>query len=358
MSAEAPRRVLVCDDEPALRHLMSEALAASGVACVSCPLPDRAWDLASVTDFSAYVVDLVYHDVPEGFELIRRLKADARTAGRPVVAVTGFGQGRAQEAREAGADLTLEKADFRRVGVPFLLKNSAPAAGPAPDSTEVLIVEDDEAILDLFRLGPREPGLSFRPAATVEEGWKLLVTRQPEALVLDRNLPDGDGLDLCRRVRRRAATSETVIVVMTADRTVADSQSWYAAGADTCLAKPDGLVRLGATIKALLRRRGPTSPANFRLGPHARLDRARRRLLVDGRAPVKLTPRQLGFFQLFEVTDFVSRRAAAAGAEIRCSDAGEELALNAFLFRLRKKVKETGVEFVTVRDEGIQIRLP
>lgn len=359
MNAAPPSlRVLVCDDEPTLRHIFSSRLKEAGIAAVTCPVPDRAWDLAVAGPFSAHVVDLVYHGHPEGCELIRRLKSDPRTASAPAIAVTGFGAIRLDEAQAAGADFVAAKTEFRESVIPYLLEHAVPVSGAPPPPAEVLVVEDDEGLRDLYALAPEDAELAFKTAPDLREAWHLLVTRQPEALVLDRTLPDGDGLSLCARARRLPYLRETAIVVLTADPALGESERWYAAGADMCLTKPASLTRLAGSIKGLLRRRSPNQPARVALGTRSTLDRVRRRLLIEGAAPVKLTPVQTAFLELFDLQEVVSRHAALAVTEIRSEPPGDELALNAFVHRLRRKIPDGEKALVAVRSEGYRLSLP
>jgi two-component system response regulator MprA len=120
---------------------------------------------------------------------------------------------------------------------------------------KILIVEDDAAVRNslarALRLEGYEPELH-------EEGLTAIKSLQmaaPDAIILDLQLPDVDGVEICRRVR---ATGDTTPVLMvTARDAVDDRVAGLDAGADDYLVKPFDLAELFARLRALLRRRGP-----------------------------------------------------------------------------------------------------
>jgi two-component system response regulator MprA len=120
----------------------------------------------------------------------------------------------------------------------------------------ILIVEDDAAVRNslarALRLEGYEPELH-------EEGGSAIRSLQlsaPDAIILDLQLPDVDGVEICRRVR--ASGDATPILMVTARDAVDDRVAGLDAGADDYLVKPFDLAELFARLRALLRRRGPS----------------------------------------------------------------------------------------------------
>jgi len=120
---------------------------------------------------------------------------------------------------------------------------------------KVLVVEDDPAVRSslsrALRLEGYEPELHEAGATAI----RSLQVSAPDAIILDLQLPDIDGLEICRRVR--ASGDPVPILMVTARDAVDDRVEGLDAGADDYLVKPFDLAELFARLRALLRRRGP-----------------------------------------------------------------------------------------------------
>ena len=122
---------------------------------------------------------------------------------------------------------------------------------------EVLLVEDDQRLARALSLALGDAGHSVRVAGTVQEAHVRLREREPDVVLLDLGLPDGDGLALCAAVR----THSTVpIIVVTARSDSTDVVAGLEAGADDYVSKPVVGSELSARIRALLRRTGKDEP--------------------------------------------------------------------------------------------------
>jgi two-component system response regulator QseB len=122
-------------------------------------------------------------------------------------------------------------------------------SGPA-----LLLVEDDAKLSAmLVRLFEAE-GYDVRTASDGHTGLHLALTADPDVVVLDRRLPDGDGLDMLTRMRSGGLTAP--VLVLTAYATTADRVAGLDAGAEDYLVKPFEIDELLARLRALLRRPG------------------------------------------------------------------------------------------------------
>src|SRR5438270_1152956 len=121
------------------------------------------------------------------------------------------------------------------------------------DMTEVLVIEDDEAISDLLRRGLTYEGYKVSVANDGTSGLLMARDAPPDIVVLDLMLPGLDGLEVCRRLR---AADDVPILVLTARGTVSDRISGLDSGADDYMVKPFSIDELLARVRALLRRRG------------------------------------------------------------------------------------------------------
>jgi two-component system, OmpR family, response regulator MprA len=124
-------------------------------------------------------------------------------------------------------------------------------------SAQVLVVDDDLAVLSALRRSLTLDGHEVLTAEDGEEALSCLSSTTPDLLILDVMLPGIDGFTVCRRVR---GTCEMPILMLTARDTVPDRVEGLDHGADDYLVKPFAIDELLARVRALLRRH-PT-PAN------------------------------------------------------------------------------------------------
>lgn len=119
------------------------------------------------------------------------------------------------------------------------------------EKQSILIVEDDEDLAEGICLSLCSDELEFVRCGTVLEAKKQLAEASFQLLILDINLPDGSGLELCREVRR---SSRVPIALLTAKDMELDIVAGLECGADDYITKPFSLMVLRARIRALLRR--------------------------------------------------------------------------------------------------------
>jgi two-component system, OmpR family, alkaline phosphatase synthesis response regulator PhoP len=118
----------------------------------------------------------------------------------------------------------------------------------------VLLVEDEESLASLVEAYLVQEGFSVVAAGTGEAALKAVATGAIRLVVLDLNLPDMDGVDVCRRIRARSAVP---IVMLTARDEESDLLVGLGAGADDYIGKPFSPKELVARMKAVLRRAEP-----------------------------------------------------------------------------------------------------
>src|SRR5687767_4629792 len=103
---------------------------------------------------------------------------------------------------------------------------------------QILVVEDQPATSDLIAEVLKEAGYEVKVVDTLAKARADVGRAQPELLILDRNLPDGDGLDLCRELREGEKTASIPLLILTAKKAVEDRVSGLKGGADDYLTKP------------------------------------------------------------------------------------------------------------------------
>jgi two-component system KDP operon response regulator KdpE len=154
--------------------------------------------------------------------------------------------------------------------------------------TAVLVVEDEPQMRRFLRASLGAEGYRVLEAWTVADGLRQVTAEHPDAVLLDLGLPDGDGLELVRRVRE---WSGVPVIVVSARGREEDKVAALDAGADDYLPKPFGTKELLARLRVALRharsRAVPASPV-LEVGA-LRMDLERREAAVAGRE-VRLTP--------------------------------------------------------------------
>jgi two-component system KDP operon response regulator KdpE len=145
----------------------------------------------------------------------------------------------------------------------------------------VLVVDDEAQVRRFLRAALTSRGYRL------VEAEQLATSHNPDVYLLDLTLPDGDGVDLARRLREWTAAP---IVVLSARGREEDKVNALDAGADDYLTKPFGVNELLARLRVALRhaQASPEQTAILEAGP-LRIDLARREVTVDGRE-VRLTP--------------------------------------------------------------------
>lgn len=116
----------------------------------------------------------------------------------------------------------------------------------------VLIIEDEIQIRRILKNALEDEGCHISEAGSVKEGLRQVGATNPELIVLDLGLPDGDGIGFIEEVR---TWSDTPILILSARFDEKDKVAGLNAGADDYLTKPFGVSELIARIKALLRRK-------------------------------------------------------------------------------------------------------
>jgi two-component system KDP operon response regulator KdpE len=159
----------------------------------------------------------------------------------------------------------------------------------------VLVVEDEAPVRKFLRAALASNGYRVVETETLREAEQLATGHNPDVYILDLTLPDGDGIDLARRLRE---WTKAPILVVSARGREEDKVNALDAGADDYLTKPFGVNELLARLRVALRhaRSAPEAPPVFEAGP-LRVDLARREVAVEGRE-VRLTPTEFRLLAL------------------------------------------------------------
>lgn len=127
----------------------------------------------------------------------------------------------------------------------------------------ILIIEDDSLIHDALTFSFKNEGYNIISAYDGQEGLELCMTKKPDIVLLDINLPKMDGMDVCKNIRKE---SNIPIIMLTAREDEVDKVLGLELGADDYMTKPYSMRELSARVKALLRRASmspDTKPDDF-----------------------------------------------------------------------------------------------
>jgi two-component system KDP operon response regulator KdpE len=162
------------------------------------------------------------------------------------------------------------------------------------DRPRVLVCDDEQQILRALRVILRDAGFEALPASTMEEALDVAAVGRPDAGIIDLVLPDGDGVELCRRLRE---WTQMPLIVLSAVGDEDAKVRALAAGADDYVTKPFGPRELVARLEANLRRSEPGPEESVISADGLEVDLGRRTVHRDGEE-IHLTPTEFDLLRL------------------------------------------------------------
>jgi two-component system, OmpR family, response regulator len=219
----------------------------------------------------------------------------------------------------------------------------------------LLLVEDNRSLAASVAGAFRSKGYAVDAVETVDDAGAALRTQPYDLLILDLGLPDGDGLEVVRRLRQRK--SRLPVLVLTARASLQSRVTGLNLGADDYLIKPFALEELEARAGALIRRGIGGSGATVTHGRLA-LDTAGRVATIDG-VPLDLPRRELCLLELLVLRagQVVEKRVLLEKLFSYDDEAGVN-AIEIYVHRLRKKLEPAGIRVRTVRGLGYLLENP
>ncbi len=222
---------------------------------------------------------------------------------------------------------------------------------------KILVVDDDPAVSGSISRALRLERYDVQTAPDGASALAALAASPPDAIVLDLQLPDIDGLEVCRRLR--ASSDDTPVLMLTARDAIDDRVQGLDAGADDYLVKPFALAELLARLRAQLRRRGDEEGETLRFGDLS-LDLGTRQARRGSR-PFDLTRIEFDLLELFlrHPRQVLTREIILERVWGYEFDSGTN-SLAVYVGYLRRKTEEGGeTRFIhTVRGVGYVLREP
>jgi CheY-like chemotaxis protein len=248
--------VLIIDDSQPAAEQLSRYMADLGCLVTVHERAGGALDLAARLGPDLIVLDVLLPD-QTGWSVLRQLKADARTAGIPVLVVSVVDE--PDLARRLGAEGHLLKPIGRSdllIALRQIARPQGAPAAPRPAGKRIMLAEDNEGnirmILDYLPLF----GYEIMVARDGSEALQMARELRPAAILMDIQMPVMDGIEATRRIRADVDLCDTPVIALTALAMPGDRDRCIEAGADDYLVKPVSLRELPGHIEAAIRARG------------------------------------------------------------------------------------------------------
>jgi len=199
----------------------------------------------------------------------------------------------------------------------------------------LLVIEDNPKIAGFIRQGLTEQGHAVDVADRGHEGEEMAAAEPYDAIVLDLMLPDQDGVQVCRNLRRRGLN--TPILMLTSLSTTADKVTGLDAGADDYLTKPFEFEELSARLRSLLRR-GQAQEASVLRFEDLEMDLLSRKVTRGGRK-IRLTAKEFALLEyLMRKPNRVLSRTMIGEHVWDMNFDGESNVIDVYVSMLRRKI--------------------
>lgn len=218
----------------------------------------------------------------------------------------------------------------------------------------IYIVEDDESIREIETIALKNSNYIVSAFENAKEFYKKLDELVPDLILLDVMLPDESGYDIVRKLRKRPATQDIPIIMVTAKTTEMDMIKGFDGGADDYIKKPFSIMELITRVKALLRRTAKEEPKLLKLDDLL-IDHERHVVTVNNE-PVDLTYKEYELLRLLMGSQGIVMTREVIMRSVWDTDfEGETRTVDMHIKTLRHKLGDYGSRIKTVRNVGYVI---
>jgi len=222
---------------------------------------------------------------------------------------------------------------------------------------KILVVDDDPDILNLVRYNLEREGFSVLTAANGQDALQLAHSQPPQAIILDLMLPEVDGLEVFRQLKRDPTLSDIPVIMLTAKGEEVDRVVGFELGADDYVIKPFSPRELVLRVKAILKRFAPREEPIRRLSlEDLEIDFDRHQVWI-GRKEIGLTVIEFGL-----LSTLANRRGRVQTRDRLLADVWnydsdvDSRTVDTHIRRLRSKLGRWGEAIETVRGLGYRFR--
>lgn len=218
----------------------------------------------------------------------------------------------------------------------------------------IYIVEDDESIREIESIALKNSNYIVSAFENAKEFYKKLDELVLDLILLDVMLPDESGYDIVRKLRKRPATQDIPIIMVTAKTTEMDMIKGFDGGADDYIKKPFSIMELITRVKALLRRTAKEEPKLLKLDDLV-IDHERHVVTVNNE-PVDLTYKEYELLRLLMGSQGIVMTREVIMRSVWDTDfEGETRTVDMHIKTLRHKLGDYGSRIKTVRNVGYVI---
>lgn len=218
----------------------------------------------------------------------------------------------------------------------------------------IYIVEDDESIREIETIALKNSNYIVSAFENAKEFYKKLDELVPDLILLDVMLPDESGYDIVRKLRKRPATQDIPIIMVTAKTTEMDMIKGLDGGADDYIKNPFSIMELITRVKALLRRTAKEEPKLLKLDDLV-IDHERHVVTVNNE-PVDLTYKEYELLRLLMGSQGIVMTREVIMRSVWDTDfEGETRTVDMHIKTLRHKLGDYGSRIKTVRNVGYVI---
>lgn len=219
----------------------------------------------------------------------------------------------------------------------------------------IYIVEDDKNISEIESYALKNSGYQVESFENARTFWSRCQDRRPELILLDVMLPDSDGIEVLKKIRRNPDIRRVPVIMVTAKSSEIDKVKGLDNGADDYITKPFGIMELISRVKALLRRMNQDEEEKQLTFQNIILDCEKRQVLLDGQL-CELTYKEFELLKLFlQNAGIVMTRENIMEKVWGIDFEGESRTLDMHIKTLRQKLGDAGKHIKTVRNVGYRI---
>ncbi len=222
-------------------------------------------------------------------------------------------------------------------------------------ATRILVVDDEESLADMLTTALRFAGYDVKSEATGFDALQTIKAESPDLVVLDVNLPDIDGFEVCRRIRKDGFGSP--VIFLTARDSTDDLRTGFGGGGDDYLTKPFSLEELSLRIEAILRRTQSEDNGHQLSCGSLMMDEDSHQVFVSD-AEVELSPTEFRLLRYLMLNQgHVMSKLQILEYVWEYDFEGNDAVVETYVSYLRKKLGSEAAELIrTVRGTGYVLR--
>lgn len=218
--------------------------------------------------------------------------------------------------------------------------------------TTIYVIEDDQNIREIETFALKNSGYEVLDFERAKDFYKELDKKIPNLIVLDIMLPDENGLDIVKTLRRRVDTKNIPVMLVSAKTSELDKVKGLDIGADDYLCKPFGVMELISRVKALLRRSYTADTMSNISYQGIVMDDEKRSVMVHNEC-VELTFKEYELLKLLLINRGIVLTREKLMEKVWSTDfEGVSRTLDMHIKTLRQKLKEEGSKIKTIRNVG------